>query len=235
MKALIIGYGEIGKAVFEVFKDFHTLCVHDPFHKKKYTVNRFTGDILIIAIPYNDKFVDTVKEYQKKFDTKATLIFSTTAIGTCKELNAVHSPIEGKHPELAFSLRKGKRWVGGADAHVLNFFFQADFKLKDLEILPEPEWTEFLKLRSTSLYGVNIEFARYSKEVADKLNMPFEYIMNFDKNYNELYKKLKMPQFSRYILTPPKGEIGGHCVVPNAKILNKQFPNAMLGEIFKKK
>ncbi len=236
LDVILVGYGEVGQAIYEVFKEFHAISIHDPYCESKRTVKRGKkADLLVITIPYNDKFVNIVKAYQLDFPVKSTLVFSTTKIGTCNQLNAIHSPVEGKHPDLATSIRKGKRWIGGIDAYVLNFFTKANFKLADLKIVPDPSWTEFLKLRSTSLYGVNIEFARYSKDIADNLEMPFNLIQDFDKNYNELYKKLKMPEYSRYILNAPKGDIGGHCIVPNAEILNKQYPNALLGEIIKKK
>jgi len=236
MKAILIGYGEIGKAVYTVFSKKHNISIHDPKQSKKYNVKAGTkADILIIAIPYGKNFVKIVKDYKKKFDTNSILIFSTTAIGTCRKLGAVHSPVEGRHPNLAKSILKSRRWVGGMNIKVLSFLIQSGFKKKKIFLLKNSEWTEFLKLRSTSLYGVNIEFARYSNKVATKLKMPFENVKFFDNDYNEMYKELGMPEFSRYILEPPKGKIGGHCVVPNAKILNKDFPHIFLNEIFKKK
>jgi len=232
MKAILCGYGEIGKAVFKVFSKYHKIQIHDPYQSLE--VSKGTkADILLVAIPYSSAFVNIVSKYQKYFKIKTTIVFSTTAIGTCRQLNAVHSPVEGKHPNLAKSIKIHKRWIGGTNINALDFFSKAGFKSKNTEILRKSEWTEFLKLRSTSLYGVNIEFARYSKEVADNLKMPFENIQQFDKDYNKLYQELKMPQYSRYILTPPKGKIGGHCVTSNSKILNKQYPNNLLKEINK--
>ena len=236
-KCILIGYGQIGKAVYGVFSKYHNILIHDPFISKKYVVKKgIKADILLVTIPYTDNFITQIKKYQKQFrNIKSTIIFATVAIGTCKKLNATHSPIEGKHPNLIKSLRIGKRWIGGATEKTLKFFIDAKYKRKDISLFPEASWTEFLKLRSTSLYGLNIEFARYSKIVADKLKISFNAIQEFDKDYNTLYKKLKMPQFSRYILTSPKGNTGGHCIVPNAKILDKQFPSIFLKEVYKNK
>ena len=236
MKAILIGYGEIGKAVFNVFSHDHEIIIHDVAKGIDYIAkNGERAEILIIAIPYSRHFEKIVKSYQEKFDIKSTLVFSTTQIGTCKRLKAVHSPVEGKHPNLAESIETGKRWIGGKDERVMRFFKEAGFKKEQLRVVEKPEFTEFLKLRSTTLYGVNIEFARYSNEVARELKMSFEEVRKFDEDYNELYRKMGMPWFARYILSPPKGKLGGHCVVPNAKKLKKLFPHSMLNEILKKR
>ena len=236
MKAILIGYGEIGKAVYTVFSKNHQIQIQDLRKSNNFNIEAGTkADILIITIPYSENFVRIVKNYKKRFKIKSTLIFSTTAIGTCRQLKAVHSPVEGKHPYLVKSIRKGKRWIGGVDFRIMRFFREAGFKKRDIFLLADSEWTEFLKLRSTSLYGLNIEFARYSNKVASKLKMPFATVRRFNNDYNVLYKKLGMSEYSRYILNPPKGKIGGHCILPNAKILNNDFPHVFLDEILKRK
>ena len=185
--------------------------------------------MLLVAIPYTDKFIEIIQDYQDKIKPEATIIFSSVAIGTCKLLNAVHSPIEGMHPDLAQSFKIHKRWVGGHNLIASQFFWNAGIKIMQVS---EPEYTEFLKLRSTSLYGLNITFARYVKEVSDKLKMPFELTKNYDEDYNELYDTLGLKQFHRYILDAPVGRIGGHCICENSIILDKQFPNILLKEIY---
>jgi len=67
--------------------------------------------------------------------------------------------------------------------------------------------------------------------VCDELDLDFQAVKSWDRQYNDLYADLGMEQFSRYILDPPQGEIGGHCVVPNAVILNKQFPSPLVEEV----
>lgn len=226
----MVGFGEIGRAVCEVFGDKHNIDIYDAEFKE-----RPTGiyDILLVAIPYTDKFIDIVNGYRVDYGVKATVIFSTVAIGATRKIpGAAHSPVEGKHPELAKSIRIMPRWVGGHNNVIARFFKEAGFEPVYVEM---PEWTEFLKLSSTSLYGLNIEFARYRKSVCDKLGMDFGLVKRFDWHYNELYDSLGMPQFQRYILDPPEGNIGGHCVVPNARILDKQYPSLFLKEIYRDK
>ena len=228
MNVTIIGRGQIGKAFSEVLRSIVPVEVYDRVSSEQCVEKT---DILIIAFPYyGDSFCSEVKRYQGMFNPDDTVVVSTVPVGTCRRVGAVHSPVEGKHPHLANSIRKGVRWVGGINAFkVTQLFQEANLEVRQVE---RPEHTEFLKLRSTSLYGVNIEFARYSKDVADKVGMDFELVKDFDRDYNNLYVELGLYQFQRYILDPPEGKIGGHCVVPNAEILDKQYPHNYLKNIY---
>lgn len=230
MKAILIGYGEVGRAVKEVFIKAHDIAIYDPntcYHRPELG----PYDIMLVCFPWDEMFFEYIEEYQAAFRPKGIIIFSTVPIGTTRKIpNAVHSPIEGKHPNLADSICIMRRWVGGFSDVAKEFFEQAGIEPYFVEM---PEWTEFLKLRSTSLYGVNIEFARYSKKIADDLGMSWELVKMFDEDYNDLYCVLDLPQYQRYILEPPEGMIGGHCVVPNAKMLDEQYPSIFLKEIHK--
>ena len=123
------------------------------------------------------------------------------------------------------------RWVGSSDKQARKLataFWEAFVPVR---ALPSADFTEWLKLRSTSKYGINIVWTGYEAEVSKKLGMDFSAVRQFDMDYNALYENLGMHEYKRYILDPPKGKIGGHCVVPNAKMLNKQYPNKWLEEI----
>lgn len=231
MNTLLLGFGEVGQAIYSLLKDFHNID-YVSLEKENLTRPIENNTVLLVAIPYSNKFRTIVRKYQEKLNIKATIIFSTVPIGTSRSLNAVHSPVEGRHPDLEGSMKVMKRWVGGRNKIASQFFWNAGIKVMQV---PNPEFTEFLKLRSTSLYGLNIEFARYSKEVSDDLKMPFEMTCEYDEDYNELYKTLGCFKFQRYILDAPEGNIGGHCVVPNAKLLDEQYPSIFLKEIYKEK
>jgi len=236
MKALLCGYGQIGQGINDAIGQHITKiydpmvidCAHKPAEGEHY-------DILLIAFGYSDEFIDQVIHYQKIYKTKATIIFSTVPIGTSRAVGAFHSPVEGRHPKLGERIKEMDRWVGGygkndaAEYLVTTFLAVCGFNLK---MVSKPEATEFLKMQSTSKYGVNIQFARYAKSVCDDLGIDFNLVKEFDKEYNRLYQRLGMPQFQRYILDAPEGPIGGHCVVPNAKLLDKQYPSNLLKEIY---
>jgi hypothetical protein len=222
MKAVLIGYGEIGKGVFDVFSMYHDITPHDP-DQNKTAVGKY--DIMLVTIPPIKGFVQVIKDYQKQYGVKSTIVFGTTPIGTCSQIDAVHCPVEGRHPNLAESIRITDKWLGGKDKLAHRFITEAEFTIHQLD---RPEFTEFLKLRSTTVYGLNIEFARYSKDVCDSLGLNFEETKEWDKWVNRIYSHFGMDWARRYILDAPEGPKGGHCVTPNAKILNKQFPNKMV-------
>lgn len=222
MKAILVGFGEIGKGVYEVFGKYHQIETYDIKSGKK---PEGSYDVLLVAIPFLDNFSEVIRDYQKEFGAKATIIFSTVPVGTCGPLGAVHCPVEGKHPQLAESIRISDKWVGGTDKVATSFIEQAEFKVISLE---KPEYTEFLKLRSTTVYGLNIEFARYSKKVCDEIGLDFEQTKNWDGWVNGIYDHFGMEWAKRYVLDAPSGSKGGHCVTPNAKILSEQFPSPLV-------
>lgn len=229
IKAILIGYGQIGRAIYEVFGKHHDLDVYDIMFKVK---PQGTYDILLVAIPYSDRFVEIVNAYREEYGVQATIVFSTVAIGTTSRIpDVVHSPVEGRHPNLTESMMLFQRWVGGYHESAHQFLIEAGFRPT---YLARPEFTEFLKLQSTSNYGVCIEYARYVKSVCDDLGMDYEAVKQFNRDYNDLYLDLDLPQFQRYILDPPIGPIGGTCVRPNARILDNQYPHIFLKEIYER-
>ena len=230
MKTLVIGKGQVGHGLGRVLSDAYEVITYDLVMGDKYLkdIEGLHTDIelLIIAFPWSDKFIDSVKEYEHKFCPKYTVVVSTVPVGTCEKLDAWHSPISGKHPNLGESIAIHTRWIGGPyNEDLARYFKKANMR---------PEWTEtareteFLKLASTTLYAVNIEFARYMKEVCDLEGFDYENSKLWNQDYNELYMKLGLPQFQKFVLNAPEGKIGGHCIVSNANILQEQYPNPLV-------
>jgi hypothetical protein len=83
-------------------------------------------------------------------------------------------------------------------------------------------------LRSTTIYGIAIEFARYSAKIGDGLGLREDFIGIYDAEYNRINANLGRPFYQRYVLKAPEGKIGGHCVLPNAKLLQEQFPHPFI-------
>jgi len=220
---VLVGFGEVGVGVYQWLKHQYAIQIHDP--DKGYLADG-NYQLMLVAIPYNDNFVNIVKEYQNKFQPEHTIVFSSVAVGTCSQLQAIHSPVEGKHPNLDGYLKKGTRFIGGDKDDFAYQFFEP--VVSGIIALPKAEHTEFLKLRSTTLYGLNIEFARYTAKIAEELGLHYTWVKEYDNDYNKTYEDLGFPEYKRYILTPPEGKIGGHCVIPNAKILFKQYPDPLL-------
>lgn len=190
-------------------------------------------DTIHICYPWSDTFIADTQEYIANYEPRLAIIYSTVPIGTTALFpQAVHSPIEGRHPQLSMSVASSVRYIGGEDKELVLQAANIWRRLSHgLVTVASSDWTEFLKLRSTAKYGVNLVWTDYEASVAKQLGMPFSYLKMFDEDYNYLYRTLNLNENQRYILDPPNGYIGGHCVVPNAELLNQQFPNDMLEDI----
>ena len=225
MSHLIIGMGEIGKAVRAIIDEpVSTIDIG-----RSHIIDKKI-DIMHVCFPYSTEFEDALNIYIDNYKPTHVVIYSTVPIGTTKKFNAVHSPIEGKHPELEDSIRFMERWIGYNDKAEGRFFanFFRDLGLR-VKLVENSDCTEALKLLSTTEYGINIEFARYKKHVADSIDMDYELCKEFNREYNKLYRNLGMDKrYQKFVLDAPDGPKGGHCVVPNAVLLNEQYPNELV-------
>ncbi len=234
MNQLIVGFGEIGKAVHEaICPDAFTYDINDDLSPSELDQRPSLKDldILHVCIPYTGNFVEDVKEYIELLKPRHVIIYSTVPIGTCQSISdkVVHSFVEGRHPYLAESIRKSRRWVGSDNGDVARFFVDY-FRNRDLDtIYVSTKTSELVKLRSTAKYGINLVWAQYEAELCEKFGVAYTDVMQFDEDYNKTYED--EDYINRYILYPPNGRISGHCIVPNAKLLNEQFPSEFLDKI----
>jgi UDP-N-acetyl-D-mannosaminuronate dehydrogenase len=90
-----------------------------------------------------------------------------------------------------------------------------------VQIFKKAEATELGKLLDTAYYGWNVIFAKEVKRIADEHGLDYEEVYTIpNTHYNEGYKKHGMYHVVRPVLKYIPGKIGGHCVVPNAYLLD---------------
>lgn len=209
MKQLVIGLGEVGSAIRKVFN-----C--DGFDKG--SINNDIYDIIHICIPYTKTFIKTVKNYQKKFKPKFTIIHSTVPVGTSRKCEAIHSPIRGIHPNLYEGIMTFEKFIGGKNAsEVADIFRKHGLKVI---LCDKQETTELGKLLDTEYYRACIEFTKRAGNECDKYNVPFHEVYTlFNMTYNDGYSKLGHKEYVRPVLQNIKTPVGGHCVMQNAKLL----------------
>lgn len=224
MKIGILGYGEVGQAIAKFYKN--------PRVKDLKTNNFIPGlDIMHVCIPYeNHVFAKIVSENIEEYKPKIVIIHSSVAVGITRVLfekyrNVVHSPVRGVHPNLHKGIKTFIKYIGTEDkklgAKVKKHYEKLGIKS---EIIIPSMATELGKLLDTTYYGVCIAFHDYANDICDKLQIDFKDVMTrFNQTYNKGYTKLGKPEVARPVLYPPEGKIGGHCVIPNAKILERQF------------
>jgi len=224
-KVGIFGYGEIGKAISKFYeKPFIKDLDKDTFPEQL--------DVLHVCIPYFKKFKKVVKEIIEKYNPSIVIIHSTVKPGTTEYFYSlkrvvVHSPVRGVHPKLYEGIKTFVKYIGAnniKDGKIVQKHFRS-IGIKS-RIISSSYATELGKLLDTTYYGLCIEFHRYGKDLCNKARVNFEEVMtDFNKTYNEGYKKLGKGNVIRPVLYPPQGKIGGHCVLPNAQILKGEFGN----------
>jgi hypothetical protein len=219
MNALLAGYGEIGQAVYNLFSEKHNIDIIDTFKNIDKIENEYY-DVLLVAFPFTDNFVENVQYYKNIYNIKDTIIFSTVQIGTTLQIeDAVHCPIEGRHPNLDESLKLWDFYLGGCSIKAIEFISQ----VKNIStVYMDSRVTELMKLQSTLVYGLNICFADFTSQLCKEYMIGYSEINDYNKSYNKLYASLGQENIKRYILEPPEGKIGGHCILRNAEILHKK-------------
>lgn len=240
MKVGILGYGEIGKSIYQLYSKSNldsNIFIEDLNNNEKLP----KVDVLNICIPYHDLFISSVTDAVNRSSPNLCIVHSTVKPGTTRAIESniesliVHSPVRGVHPNLYEGLVTFVKFIGANNKESLKEAVDHFNDLKiNFETCESSETTELGKLLSTSYYGLAIAWHGEMKNMCDYYNVSFdESITKFNQTYNEGYSKLGMNHVVRPVLSPPKEKIGGHCVIPNAEILNNVFDNDALKLILK--
>jgi UDP-glucose 6-dehydrogenase len=220
---LVIGNGEVGSSIAQLEKkagnDVHVIDLDSK------SAPLTTYDVAHICLPYSNSFVKIVNDYMAAYPAVLIFVHSTVKPGTCRQLQRikflVHSPVIGKHPNLVKSLITFKKFVSGPP-FAANPAMEHLKSLKiESEYMGRYETTELAKVLSTSFYGWMLSFMDRADKLCQKYQVTYEDVMTvWTKAYNKGYERLGYPQYVRPLLTPPGGKIGGHCVCPNARLID---------------
>lgn len=231
MKSIgIIGYGEIGQALDSVYTEKGFV----PLIKDLDRDDGLKGvDVLNICIPYSMKFEEEVLVYIDKIKPKLTIIHSTVNPGTTRSIGTLfpsvcHSPVRGVHPNLAEGIKTFVKAFGGDGAVPASQHFTHDLGV-ECEVYETSVTTEVAKLLDTSYYGVCIAWHDYAKKLCDEYQVDFDEAQtHYNLTYNNGYTELGKPNVVRPTLVPPDGTIGGHCIIPNARMLRASLDSKLL-------
>lgn len=214
--SLIVGAGEIGIALYNIFKKEYQTYIIDKDSKCFEPIT-----YLHICFPFSKHFVKEVQKYQKEYKPIFTIVHSTVPVGTNKILGSISSPAVGIHPHLEESLKTFIKYLGGKNAsRVANYFRKAGIKVY---LFDSSDTTELMKILSTTKLGIDSEYAKEVKRLCDKYKIPFEAWTLWTDNYNKGYQKLGYPEYTRPNLIPIMEKLGGHCVLPNCDLLKSRF------------
>lgn len=214
MVHLIIGYGEVGQGLHKV--------IPQAFWKDRHggTWEGSKVDVVHICIPYSETFKDQVKEF--KSVGKLVIVHSTVPVGTCDEIGVIHSPIRGMHPDMESGIRTFVKYFGGEKAEEAAVIFR-DLGIKTRSY-PKARITEALKLWDTTQYGILIMLEKEIHQWCKDNDVPFEVVyQQANIDYNDGYLRLGRPDVVRPFLKHVEGPIGGHCIIPNSKLLGREI------------
>ncbi len=229
-KTLIIGAGEIGASLGQVLSSAYAV-EYDDIRYDKHPEGVF--DIIHICYPFSENFTKITSDYIKKYKPKLTIVHSTVEVGTTRKLGkgVVHSPINGRHPNLAEGITTFVKFIGGISGE--DTFKASQFLQKTgikIGVFSSPEATEFAKIFCTTYYGWQLVFMKEILKLCEEYNLPFHEVYTLWNNaYNEGYMKLDETRFLRPVLFPIAGEIGGHCVVPNCDLFESFLTQTIKG------
>jgi hypothetical protein len=205
MTEVIVGMGEVGLALAQVLDVAHTRDIEpgDPID----------ADVLHVAFPWSDGFVDACLDYESEYNAGLVVVHSTVPVGTCDPHGWVHSPVRGRHPHLAESLRVFTKHAGGARAAEFVWPFE-------LQIHDRAAETEAGKLWELVQFGLQVRITQaiYEWSAAGGLDPDVVY-RQFAETYNAGCERVA-PQFVRPVLDYVPGPIGGHCVAQNSRLID---------------
>jgi len=231
----IIGLGEIGSSLNKIYiEKGYTPKIIDP--KTNHNDDLKNCDILNICIPFSESFVKIINDYIFKFKPVLTVIHSTVAPGTTKQINGLvcHSPVRGLHPNLDIGIKTFLKYIGSEIKEAATLYSE---HLNELQIpfyiCKNTLTTEYGKLLDTTYYGLCIAFHADVKQLCDLNKLDFDEVMtSFNTSYNDGYIKLNKNNVIRPVLYATE-KIGGHCVIPNANILKKYMNSNFIDGILK--
>lgn len=229
MTDIVIGLGEVGTAILKLLKTKYKAYGYDsnmPSRNYKNLIRR-KFEYMHICYPYSDNFVDTFEEYLITFDPDIVVVHSTVPIGTCSMLSVgferlVYSPIRGIHPDLFDHIKQFPKYLAHPrDRNLLNkvrhHFGNAG--IKNTKTIHEYEQLEFMKLISTTYYGVLISWAQQIQMQCWENKWNYHDVTDFYKEHRYVYdgeKGLKPVLYGTE-------EIGKHCVLQNLPLLEESF------------
>lgn len=224
---IVVGLGEVGRPLLEIISRNQNIRVLGVDIEPP-PANIGPVEVLHLCFPFQiSDFVGEALRYMNLFDPKLTVINSTVAVGTTREIAhrsgsaVVNSPVRGKHARMAEDMAKYVKFVGSIDPEdglaAAKHFESAGLSTK---LLATPEATELAKLTETTYFGLMIAWAQELERYCDRTGAAYDEIISF-------YEEIKFFPPVKYF----PGVIGGHCVMPNIEILSKFAPSELVNAI----
>ncbi len=212
---VVVGLGEVGRPLLELVANRHKAVGVD--------VSTSIGpvqqvDVMHVCYPFEiQDFIGETARYIERFNPSLTIVNSTVGVGTTRAIAertgaaVVHSPVRGKHVRMREELLHYVKFVGALDSasgkKAAEHFEWLGLRTR---VLSSPEATELAKLTETTYFGLMIAWAQEVERHCDRLGQDYDEVVSF-------YDEVKFFPPVKYF----PGVIGGHCIMPNIKILSQ--------------
>ncbi len=212
-RTLVVGLGEVGAALAAILDRNETVLRHDLERVK------IAGPVgtMHLCIPFQSpgQFETVALGYIDRFQPARTIINSTVLPGTTRsiaqksESAVAYSPVRGKHVRMQEDLMRYFKYVAAPDRTVAADA-EAHFQAAGIKTrrMTEVESLELAKLAETTYFGVCIAFAQEMNRYAERVGADYSEAVDFFDEVDFLPRRRYFPGF-----------IGGHCVIPNIKLL----------------
>jgi UDP-N-acetyl-D-mannosaminuronate dehydrogenase len=212
---VVAGLGEVGRPLLELLSTHYRTIGVDI---KPPAEPLGEVDVLHVCYPFEIKdFIGETAHYIDRYKPRLTVINSTVEVGTTRAVvertgaAVANSPVRGKHVRMLQEMRSYTKFVAAIDpadaAYAAEHFKAAGLKTK---VLAAPEATELAKLTETTYFGLMIAWAQEIERYCDRTGQSYEEIVS-------IYDEIPFFPTTKYF----PGVIGGHCVMPNIKILRR--------------
>lgn len=222
MKTLIVGMGEVGRALFEVLSPHYEVFAKDLGEPVAPIPEDGSIGIMHVCIRHSPDFLDVVRGYVNRYTPGMIDVCTTVPPGTTEKIacatDAVHSTTRGLHPNLATGLKTIAKHVGGPVSEEVAAYF------REVGIPCITHYraitTEVAHLLNNACYGINLMLADEMAGVCRQFGVDYiEAVIGYTMTNNDGFSRLDHDSKRRMVLTPPGGRIGGHCVVQSARML----------------
>ena len=238
-KVLIVGLGEVGRTLFELFEesgkfDLYGLDVNKAIMQEVAGDRKVPKTVYVMHICYRcteqESFIQTSLGYIRKFNPKLAIIESTVPPGTTQKIYEssklsllAHSPIRGMHNSLKSMKNDVQFWtkyVGGTTKEAAEaakkHFEKLGLKVK---VLNGPAETELAKLFETTYRAWMIACFQEMHRISRHYRADFDQVVDMleDIHRLRLNKPLHYP-----------GVIGRHCLIPNTELLLSVYDSKFL-------
>jgi len=239
-KVLIIGLGEVGGALVELFEENGKFDVYG-FDVNKEKMREMFGkeietppknvDVMHICYPCTEQegFVQTTLNYIRKFEPKLTIIESTVPPETTQRIYEIskspiaHSPVRGMHKTLETMKRDILFWskyVGGATKEASDAARKHFEKLGlEVKVLSSSLETELAKLFETAYRAWMIACFQEMHRISRRFGADFDEVV-------DMLEDIHRVRFNKPLHYPDV--IGGHCLIPNVELLLRSYDSRFL-------